>query len=99
MSDLERLIAQHSDTTRELVVALNELGDLRARLLRDQAQTWLHGSDMGVTERREAVRYANADIAAEIENQVATVDGLRATLDDLRLRYCYAAGAVVSVPT
>lgn len=75
---LQELINQHASLTGDLAQQLRELGDTRAAITRRQLAAWQQTSEYGITERREHVKYAVADLIADTEVQLGEIEALRA---------------------
>lgn len=72
----------------DYVVALGELGALRALAERNRAEIWVATDHLGVTERRETVAANVAEVTAQVAELTAEVDGLAAQIDMVK----YLAG-------
>lgn len=94
MSELDGLITEHSELTRELIQQLRELADMQGKVLTQQGATWLSTSHLPVTERRETIKYSTAVLEAEVLLQVAEVEVLRVQLRDIDLRIKYSEEAM-----
>lgn len=73
-------IDRHAVLTAELSSKLRELGDVRAAHIHARAGVWAQTAHLGVTERREEMHHANADLAADIVTLEAEIDALRVEL-------------------
>lgn len=85
-------LAQHGRTTAELASFLLELGDIRAAVVKRQADTWAATGHLNVTERREECRCAVAPLEEQAAKVTGEVDARRAELAhlDLLVRYSRA---------
>ena len=83
--NLTDLITQHSKLSGELAQQLRELGDTRNAIANNQAHAWRELANLGVTERREEVRYAVAHLVSESETLLGEVEALRVELANIAL--------------
>lgn len=70
-----------SDRAEALAQALRVLGDTRSAAITRRAQVWVQTAHLGITERREEVRYSVADLDALVVEQEAEVEALRVELE------------------
>lgn len=77
----------HSLLTDELAAALRVLGDTRRAAITRRAEVWAQTAHLGITERREEVRYAVADLDALIADHEAEVDALRVELHHIEWQH------------
>lgn len=85
-------LAKHADLSADLAVHLIDLGDIRAAITQAQAGVWEGTTHLNITERRETIRYAAADLEAEAAKTIGVIEALRARLAhlDLQVRYSHA---------
>lgn len=73
-------MSRHAELSRELAVALRTLGFVRGAAAKRAAEVWQATAGLGVTERREEVRHATADLTAQAYELEAEVEALRVEL-------------------
>jgi hypothetical protein len=78
-------IGEHQSVSNELMDALRDQGTLAATRARRWRDNWLSLHHLPVTERRETVTAACADLDAELAIQTAEVAALRVHLTHLEL--------------
>lgn len=88
--NVEQLLEQHTRLTAELAKQLRELGDLRTQVIAVEYTRWEATVGMPITERREHIRHASANIRAAIDKHLGEVDALRAEVDNVTLRITHA---------
>lgn len=87
--DKTTLITRHTTATDTLANTLRELADTRSAVTRTQATVWQQTAHLGITERREEVKQACANLIADIESLHGETEALRAELTNLELRIAH----------
>lgn len=87
---VDQLLERHTRLTAELAAQLRELGDLRTQHIAVEYARWEATVGMPITERREHIKHASANVRAAIEKHLAEVEALRAEIANTALRVTHA---------
>lgn len=77
----------HSSLSDELAGNIRELGQIRSAITRSRADAWLHHEYLPVTERRETVAAAIAQLSAEAAVLEAECEAQRVELNALEFAH------------